>query len=71
MRITNDMTVLQVYKLLKVIDKYYIEQRCALSQALGGNQEFEDWLVNGDVNDTDTIGEIQKDWEDWESDSNT
>jgi hypothetical protein len=63
MEITDDMTVAQVYAALGVTEKNYIQQRRALSEALGGDQEFEDWLVNGIVEETDTIGRISADWE--------
>lgn len=63
MEITNDMTVAQVYVALGVAQEDYITQRRALSAALGGDQAFEDWLVNGEVADTDTIGAIGKDWD--------
>jgi hypothetical protein len=62
--ITQGMTVAQAYLALGIADEDYITQRRTLSEAMGGDQEFEDWLVNGLVEQTDTIAQIAADWED-------
>jgi hypothetical protein len=64
--ITDDMTVAQVYERIGVApDADYITKGRALSEALGGDQEFEDWLVDGTVDPAETIGAINASWEEY------
>lgn len=66
-KITNDMTVAQALALIGVDpDTDYITKGRALAKALGGDQAFEDWIVNGVVSPEDTVGQI---WDDWNAEA--